>query len=105
MRVPCDQCRRRRVRCNSDGTAPCDKCISAGLRCKHEYVPKRRGPKRGVGKVIAQLKSQDAAELELQERQKHLLALDGDHSQLPVGASPAMASVLSPGSAASLPLR
>ncbi len=58
MRVPCDQCRRRRVRCN--GESPCDRCLSAGLRCLHEYVPKRRGPKKGVGKVIAELKKSEA---------------------------------------------
>src|SRR6187402_3953771 len=57
MGVPCDQCRLRRVRCT--GSLPCDKCIRAGLHCKYEYVPKRRGPKHGVGKVIAQLKSLD----------------------------------------------
>ncbi|KAH8819840.1 hypothetical protein F5884DRAFT_761979, partial [Xylogone sp. PMI_703] len=74
LRVPCDQCRRRRVRCNSDGSTPCDKCISAGLRCKHEYVPKRRGPKRGVGKVIAQLKSQEELE---RQNSLNLQTIDG----------------------------
>jgi hypothetical protein len=58
MGVPCDQCRHRRVRCT--GSLPCDKCVGADLRCRYEYVPKRRGPKHGVGKVIAQLKSLDA---------------------------------------------
>ncbi|KFY01294.1 hypothetical protein V490_00985 [Pseudogymnoascus sp. VKM F-3557] len=53
-RNPCDQCRRRRIRCS--GSSPCDRCISADLNCKHDYIPKRRGPKKGVGKVIAQLR-------------------------------------------------
>ena len=54
-RIPCDQCRRRRIRCN--GASPCDRCTTTGLNCSREYMPKRRGPKKGAGKVISQLES------------------------------------------------
>ena len=53
---PCDQCRRRKVRCNAE--APCDRCIQSGLRCTRDIVRKRRGPKKGSGSVIAKLRDE-----------------------------------------------
>ena len=54
-RVPCDQCRQRRVRC--DGTAPCAGCQLAKLNCKRDYIRKRRGRKFGGGKIITALRA------------------------------------------------
>lgn len=59
-RVPCDQCRHRRVRC--DGTTPCLHCQRSGLSCRRDYVRKRRGPKYGSGMKIAALKAAESLE-------------------------------------------
>lgn len=56
-RTVCDHCRRRRIRC--DGEFPCNQCSNASLSCKREHVPKRRGPKRGSGRVINELRAHD----------------------------------------------
>jgi Fungal Zn(2)-Cys(6) binuclear cluster domain/Fungal specific transcription factor domain len=53
---PCDQCRRRKVRCDSE--SPCDRCIQSGLRCTRDIARKRRGPKKGSGSVIAKLRDE-----------------------------------------------
>jgi hypothetical protein len=55
QRVACDQCHRRKVKC--DEGLPCEKCKSANLQCTRQLVRKRRGPKKGSGSVIAQLRS------------------------------------------------
>ncbi|EPE03049.1 c6 zinc finger domain containing protein [Ophiostoma piceae UAMH 11346] len=53
-RTVCDHCRRRRIRC--DGLLPCQPCINASLACKRDHVPLKRGPKRGRGRVINELR-------------------------------------------------
>ncbi|KAL1923516.1 uncharacterized protein VTP21DRAFT_8496 [Calcarisporiella thermophila] len=42
----CDQCRKRKIRCNGGPTA-CDKCILANLECSHDNVARKRGPPKG----------------------------------------------------------
>ncbi|KAH8752826.1 hypothetical protein F5883DRAFT_397616, partial [Diaporthe sp. PMI_573] len=49
-RTVCDHCRRRRIRC--DGQLPCQQCLNASLTCKRDHVPRKRGPKRGHGRVM-----------------------------------------------------
>lgn len=74
-RTVCDNCRRRSkfskyfhselsteyenigIRC--DGQQPCNHCIKASLSCKRDHKPRRRGPKRGSGRVISSLRGQD----------------------------------------------
>ncbi|KAI5920894.1 hypothetical protein F4810DRAFT_702675 [Camillea tinctor] len=58
-RTVCDHCRRRRIRC--DGQFPCQQCTNATLQCKREHVPKKRGPKRGYGRVINELRAREKA--------------------------------------------
>lgn len=53
---PCDQCRRRKVKC--DAGAPCNRCMQSGLRCTRDIIRKRRGPKKGSGSVIARLRTE-----------------------------------------------
>ncbi|OAA56149.1 fungal specific transcription factor domain-containing protein [Niveomyces insectorum RCEF 264] len=53
-RTVCDHCRRRRIRC--DGKLPCQPCVNASLACKRDHVPLKRGPKRGRGRVINELR-------------------------------------------------
>ncbi|BCS26789.1 Zn(II)2Cys6 transcription factor [Aspergillus puulaauensis] len=60
-RIPCDQCRARRVRC--DGLLPCSPCQHTRLACKREYVRKQRGPKGGSGKKIEELRVAQNEEL------------------------------------------
>ncbi|KAF7961241.1 hypothetical protein EAE96_000907 [Botrytis aclada] len=60
LRKVCDHCRRRRIRC--DGNFPCKQCGNASLACKREHIPKRRGPKRGNGRVINELRAQDGGD-------------------------------------------
>ncbi|TVY15845.1 putative sucrose utilization protein SUC1 [Lachnellula arida] len=55
-RAVCDHCRRRRIRC--DGEYPCKQCQYVALSCKRDHIPKRRGPKRGSGRVINELRTQ-----------------------------------------------
>ncbi|KAH8647144.1 hypothetical protein BX600DRAFT_389818 [Xylariales sp. PMI_506] len=57
-RTVCDHCRRRRIRC--DGQFPCQQCNSASLVCKRDHVPKKRGPKRGHGRVINELRARES---------------------------------------------
>ncbi|CAD0096697.1 unnamed protein product [Aureobasidium vineae] len=51
---PCDQCRRRKVRCNY--AMPCDRCQSHELPCAFQTVRKKRGPRPGTGTVIGSLR-------------------------------------------------
>ena len=46
---PCDQCRRRKVRCNY--LSPCDRCQSYGLACTSRAIRKKPGRKPGSGAV------------------------------------------------------
>ena len=55
-RLPCDACRRRKVRC--DYGRPCDRCQSYNLDCTFDSVRKKRGPKKGKGAVVAQLRAE-----------------------------------------------
>ncbi|KAH8881238.1 hypothetical protein GQ53DRAFT_754538 [Thozetella sp. PMI_491] len=57
-RTVCDHCRRRRIRC--DGQFPCHQCLSASLTCKRDHVPRKRGPKRGHGRVINELRARES---------------------------------------------
>ncbi|KUI67212.1 putative sucrose utilization protein SUC1 [Cytospora mali] len=61
-RTVCDHCRRRRIRC--DGKYPCQQCINATLTCKRDHVPRKRGPKRGHGRVINELRAREIKERE-----------------------------------------
>ncbi|KAH6680056.1 RING-3 protein [Plectosphaerella plurivora] len=54
-RTVCDHCRRRRIRC--DGRFPCEQCVNASLQCRRDHVPRKRGPKRGHGRVINELRA------------------------------------------------
>ncbi|KAK3386722.1 hypothetical protein B0H63DRAFT_520797 [Podospora didyma] len=56
----CDYCRKRRIRC--DLQSPCQQCQNASLTCKRDHVPRKRGPKRGHGRVINELRAQEAHE-------------------------------------------
>ncbi|MCJ1230227.1 hypothetical protein MMC12_006899 [Toensbergia leucococca] len=57
--LPCDQCHRRKVRC--DGDLTCRRCFDANLNCTREIVRKRRGPKKGSGSIIARLRTTDSS--------------------------------------------
>jgi Fungal specific transcription factor domain len=48
------------IRC--DGELPCRQCLNASLTCKRDHVPKKRGPKRGHGRVINELRAREAQE-------------------------------------------
>ncbi|KAJ0157992.1 hypothetical protein CTA2_12571, partial [Colletotrichum tanaceti] len=67
-RTVCDHCRRRRIRC--DGKFPCEQCVHASLTCKREHVPKKRGPKRGHGRVINELRARESS-LQLHQLPQH----------------------------------
>ncbi|GAB7329575.1 hypothetical protein MBLNU13_g01332t1 [Cladosporium sp. NU13] len=55
-KLPCDACRRRKVRC--DYGRPCDRCQSYNLDCTFDSVRKKRGPKKGKGAVVQQLREE-----------------------------------------------
>lgn len=75
-RYPCDQCRRRKVRCNY--AMPCDRCQSHNLSCAFDTVRKRRGPRPGTGRVINELRVHDSARSRTAESVPH----DQDPSQV-----------------------
>lgn len=50
------------IRC--DGELPCCQCTNSGLTCKREHIPKRRGPKKGSGRIINELRAQENAGVE-----------------------------------------
>ncbi|EEY16836.1 RING-3 [Verticillium alfalfae VaMs.102] len=52
-----DHASRPGIRC--DGKYPCEQCLNAALTCKRDHVPKKRGPKRGHGRVINELRAKD----------------------------------------------
>lgn len=56
LRRPCDQCRRRKVRC--DRASPCERCLESRLACTHETVRSPPGPKKGNGRVLSQLRAE-----------------------------------------------
>jgi hypothetical protein len=55
-KLPCDACRRRKVRC--DYGRPCDRCQSYNLDCTFDSVRKKRGPKKGKGAIVQQLRAE-----------------------------------------------
>ncbi|KAH8693601.1 hypothetical protein BGW36DRAFT_361454 [Talaromyces proteolyticus] len=62
IRVPCDQCRQRRIRC--DGHTPCASCLRTHLSCRRKYIRKRRGRKEGDGKQIAALRATEISDVQ-----------------------------------------
>ena len=50
---------RRDVGIRCDGQLPCQQCKNATLTCKRDHVPKKRGPKRGHGRVINELRARE----------------------------------------------
>ena len=72
-RRPCDQCRRRKVRC--DYLKPCHRCQTARLLCTAMAVRKKRGRKPGSGVVVEQL-------------QKEMSLDNEDHLELTESTSP-----------------
>ncbi|KAF6830086.1 fungal specific transcription factor [Colletotrichum musicola] len=87
-RTVCDHCRRRRIRC--DGKFPCEQCVHASLTCKRDHVPKKRGPKRGHGRVINELRAKESTQkqqLQLQQQQQQL-----QQAQRPFNAENALES-------------
>ncbi|KAK6438595.1 hypothetical protein LTR95_005199 [Oleoguttula sp. CCFEE 5521] len=53
--IPCDQCRRRKVRC--DYTQPCERCNHHGFVCTFDSVRRKRGPRASRGPVIDELRA------------------------------------------------
>lgn len=60
--IPCDQCRRRKIKCNYS-TPSCQRCSSSHLECTYTSVRKKRGPKTGKGVVVDQLRAASRAQL------------------------------------------
>lgn len=59
-RQACDSCRFRKVKC--DRGSPCHNCRDSALECRYRHAIRRRGPRRGVGRRLAQLKQGMAGE-------------------------------------------
>ncbi|KAJ5158364.1 transcriptional regulator family: Fungal Specific TF [Penicillium coprophilum] len=51
----CDNCRRRKVRCNRE--QPCGKCREVSLNCRYTSVARRKGPKGRTAPVLSALLS------------------------------------------------
>lgn len=53
--MACDNCRRRKVKCNR--SQPCSKCVEVNLQCRYHAVPQRKGPKGRTARVLSALPS------------------------------------------------
>ncbi|KAJ0415390.1 hypothetical protein BJY00DRAFT_265400 [Aspergillus carlsbadensis] len=52
--MACDNCRRRKVRCNRE--QPCQKCQDVSLVCSYTSIPRRKGPKGHNAHVLNSLR-------------------------------------------------
>src|SRR5271155_4016814 len=59
----CDQCRRRKVKCNTG--SPCDRCVQSRLCCTRDIIRKRKGPKKGSRSVMKKLRNESELALTL----------------------------------------
>ncbi|KAL2862451.1 uncharacterized protein BJX67DRAFT_385590 [Aspergillus lucknowensis] len=48
--MACDNCRRRKVRCNRE--RPCARCVDVNLACAYTSIPRRKGPKGSSAHVL-----------------------------------------------------
>lgn len=72
--VPCDQCFRRKIRC--DRALPCCvRCTDAGVGCTREISRRQAGRKKGRGNVIARLRIK-SSEVEWQVRERRSAELE-----------------------------
>lgn len=58
VRIACDSCRRRKIRCNLD--QPCLACQQAGLRCTFLSTRQKKGRKGETANVISELRNSQA---------------------------------------------
>lgn len=73
----CDECRRKKIRCDAQdetGTAPCSHCSRSGLNCAFSRQPLKRGPSKGYIKELAE-------RLQSLEQQVHEPGVGGPHHQ------------------------
>jgi hypothetical protein len=73
----CDECRRKKIRCDAldeTGTAPCSHCSRSGLACAFSRQPLKRGPSKGYIKELAE-------RLQSLEQQVHEPGVGGPHHQ------------------------
>lgn len=71
------QCFRRKVRCNYE--TPCNRCRDTQLTCTHSIVRKKRGPRKGRGAVLDNLRSRDSLEDRLHDRSQSQLEADSNN--------------------------
>ena len=53
----CDECRRKKIRCDAldeTGSAPCTSCARTGTKCAFSRQPMKRGPSKGYIKELAE---------------------------------------------------
>lgn len=73
----CDECRRKKIRCDAadeTGAAPCSHCSRSGLNCAFSRQPLKRGPSKGYIKELAE-------RLQSLEQQVHEPGVGGPHHQ------------------------
>ncbi|KAL2810597.1 hypothetical protein BJX63DRAFT_434113 [Aspergillus granulosus] len=52
--MACDNCRRRKIRCNRE--RPCGRCVDVSLLCAYTSIPRRKGPKGSSAHVLNSLR-------------------------------------------------
>jgi hypothetical protein len=73
----CDECRRKKIRCDAPdetGTAACSHCTRSGLNCAFSRQPLKRGPSKGYIKDLAE-------RLQTLEQQVQEPGVGGPHHQ------------------------
>ncbi|MBE3044736.1 Zn(II)2Cys6 transcription factor [Candidatus Bathyarchaeota archaeon] len=81
-RQACDSCRFRKVKC--DRSVPCRNCRDASLECQYRHCVRRRGPKRGSGRRLTQLRRGLS---EFEKDQFHVICSPAVEEPSPVGAA------------------
>lgn len=80
VKQACDECRRRKVRCNND--RPCHQCKSASLRCHTSLKQRKKGRQGKTANVLNELRakgtqSDDVISQSVQNAQYELHMTDG----------------------------
>ena len=94
----CDECRRKKIRCDAvdeSGNAPCTSCARTGTKCAFSRQPMKRGPSKGYIKELAerlntlerqvvpgQLQHQQQAEIQRVQREMEGLRAQGLDGQV-----------------------
>lgn len=80
----CDECRRKKIRCDAidiDEGKPCSSCERTGIRCQFSRQPMKRGPSKGYIKELADRLNSLENQLQPQQPQPQVLQSQSQQPQ------------------------